>query len=101
MPGAARLSDIHICPLQTPGIPPTPHVGGMVIYGEPTVLINSLVAARMSDSLLCNGPPPHPDTILTGSSSVLIGGLPAARMGDITAMGGTIQMGAINVIIGG
>jgi uncharacterized Zn-binding protein involved in type VI secretion len=101
MPNAARISDVHVCPLQTPGTPPTPHVGGMVIAGAPNVLIGGLPAARVSDALLCNGVPPHPDTIIKGSATVLIGGLPAARMGDTTSVGGTIQMGAPTVIIGG
>ena len=25
---AARLGDMHTCPMQTPGTPPIPHVGG-------------------------------------------------------------------------
>lgn len=101
MAGAARVLDIHVCPLQTPGVPPTPHAGGMVMAGEPTVLIEGLPAARMNDELLCNGPPPHPDTIVLGSSSVFIGSFPAARMGDMTTLGGVLQMGATTVIIGG
>ena len=40
MPAAARLTDLHTCPMQTPGLPPIPHVGGPVIGpGVPTVLI--------------------------------------------------------------
>ena len=38
MPPAARLTDMHACPMQTPGLPPIPHVGGPVI-GLPTVII--------------------------------------------------------------
>jgi uncharacterized Zn-binding protein involved in type VI secretion len=62
------------------------------------VLIAKLPAARVGDMLVCVGPP---DTIVKGSSSVLIGGMPAARMGDTTAHGGTIMVGALNVLIGG
>ena len=100
MPGAATVTSVHVCPLQTPGTPPTPHAGGMVIKGAPNVLIGGLPAARVSDSLLCTGPPPHPDTIALGSTSVLIGGLPAAMMQSLTAEGGTIQTGCPTVIIG-
>ncbi|MEL6412942.1 MAG: PAAR domain-containing protein [Bacteroidota bacterium] len=102
MPDAARITDIHQCPLQTPGLPPIPHTaGGLVIQGCPTVLIGGLPAARVGDQLLCVGPPPHPDTVIVGSMTVLIGGMPAARMGDPTAMGGKVQLGLQTVDIGG
>ena len=99
MPPAARLTDMHVCPMVTPAVPPIPHVGGPVSGpGEPTVLIGKLPAARVGDMLVCVGPP---DAIVKGSSSVMIGGVPAARMGDSTAHGGTIVLGDPTVIIGG
>ena len=99
MPLAARLNDMHTCPMQTPGTPPVPHVGGPVIGpGEPTVLIEGIPAARVGDNAVCVGPP---DVIASGSTSVLIGGMPAARMGDSTAHGGSISIGAPTVEIGG
>ena len=102
MPPAAILLNKHMCPMITPGVPPIPHAGGgMVILGCPNVLIGKLPAARMADTLLCNGPPPHPDTIIKGSVSVLIGKKPAARMGDTTSMGGIILQGCPTVMIGG
>jgi uncharacterized Zn-binding protein involved in type VI secretion len=99
MPPAARITDFHECPMQTPAIVPIPHVGGPVIGpGEPTVLICDLPAARVGDMLVCVGPP---DSIVMGSATVMIGGMPAARMGDSTAHGGEIMLGAFNVMIGG
>ncbi|HWY39139.1 MAG TPA: PAAR domain-containing protein [Bacteroidia bacterium] len=100
MPAAARLTDFHECPMQTPAGPvPIPHVGGPVTGpGEPTVLIGGLPAARVGDMLVCVGPP---DSIVKGSATVMIGGVPAARMGDQTAHGGSILLGATNVMIGG
>ena len=99
MPLAARLNDMHTCPMQTPGTPPVPHVGGPIIGpGEPTVLIEGVPAARVGDNAVCVGPP---DVISAGSASVLIGGMPAARMGDATAHGGSILIGAPTVDIGG
>ncbi|MCB1354406.1 MAG: PAAR domain-containing protein [Rhodobacteraceae bacterium] len=99
MPPAARLTDMHTCPMQTPGVPPIPHVGGPVVGpGVPTVLIAGLPAAVVGDSLVCVGPP---DTIAKGSATVTIGGKPAARMGDTTAHGGSIVLGAPTVMIGG
>nr|WP_321357107.1 PAAR domain-containing protein [uncultured Draconibacterium sp.] len=97
MPPAARITDMHTCPMVNPG--PVPHVGGPVLPpGSPTVLIEGLPAARVGDMATCSGPP---DTIIVGSGTVLIGGMPAARVGDLTAHGGSIIMGSATVIIGG
>ena len=78
MQPAARVGDMHTCPMQTPGLPPIPHVGGPVLPpGCPTVLIGGMPAARVGDMAVCVGPF---DLIKTGSSTVLIGGKPAARL---------------------
>ena len=99
MPPAARLTDMHVCPMQTPGVPPIPHVGGPISGpGVPTVLIGNMPAAVLGDMAVCVGPP---DTIVKGSGTVMIGGKPAARMGDSCAHGGTIVMGFPTVMIGG
>lgn len=96
MPPAARVSDMHTCPMFNG---PVPHVGGPVLPpGAPTVLICGLPAARVTDLATCVGPP---DTIIVGSTTVLIGGLPAARMGDATAHGGVVVGGCPTVLIGG
>jgi len=95
---AARLGDMHICPMVTPGLPPIPHVGGPVTGpGVPTVLIGNQPAAVVGDMCVCVGPP---DMIAIGSTTVLIGGKPAARMGDTTAHGGSIVLGFPTVLIG-
>ncbi|MCW3119266.1 MAG: motif protein, partial [Chitinophagaceae bacterium] len=99
MPLAARLTDMHACPMQTNAVVPIPHVGGPIIGpGAPTVLIGRLPAAVLGDQLACVG---SPDTIVKGSSTVLISGKPAARVGDMTAHGGSIINGLPTVIIGG
>ncbi len=96
---AARLTDMHVCPMVTPGTPPIPHVGGPVTGpGAPTVLIGGMPAACVGDMCVCVGPP---STIILGSGTVLIQGRPAARMGDLTAHGGTITTGFPTVLIGG
>lgn len=97
MPPAARISDMHTCPMATPGTPPIPHVGGPISKGEPTVLIGFMPAARAFDTAVCVGPP---DTIAKGSLTVSIGYLQAARMGDPTMHGGLISVGCPTVIIG-
>lgn len=93
---AARLTDMHTCPMVT-GI--VPHVGGPISGpGQPTVLIANMPAAKVGDMCVCVGPP---DSIVKGSATVLIGNMPAARMGDSTSHGGVIVFGAPTVMIGG
>jgi uncharacterized Zn-binding protein involved in type VI secretion len=122
---AARIGDMHACPMWTAVIP---HVGGPIKGpGAPKVLIGRQIAARATDLAVCGGPPPPPippgtpapvalamsaafaaalagigppDVITLGSFKVLIGGLPAARMVDATAHGGSIVMGWPKVLIG-
>lgn len=94
MPPAARISDMHVCPLVNVLVP---HVGGPVTMGMPTVLIGMMPAARVGDMCTCVGPP---DPIVKGSPTVLIGGMMAARMGDITSHGGNIVVGFPTVLIG-
>ncbi len=96
---AARLTDMHVCPMVTPGLPPIPHVGGPVAApGAPTVLIAGLPAATIGCLCVCVGPP---DVVAMGSATVLMGGRPAARRGDMTAPGGSIVIGAPPVLVGG
>ena len=92
---AARVSDMHVCPMVTVLVP---HVGGPILPpGGVTVLICGLPAARMGDMAVCVGPP---DVIVIGSPTVLTVGMPQARMLDITAHGGTIVLGAPTVLVG-
>jgi uncharacterized Zn-binding protein involved in type VI secretion len=93
---AARVTDMHTCPLVDPG--PVPHVGGPIIPPcAVTVLIGGLPAARVTDLATCVGPL---DMIAIGSPTVLISGLPAARMGDMTGHGGVIIEGHPMVLVG-
>jgi uncharacterized Zn-binding protein involved in type VI secretion len=67
---AARVGDMHTCPMVTPGVPPVPHVGGPITGpGNPTVLIGGMPAARMGDSCTCTGPPA---AIVMGCPTVII-----------------------------
>lgn len=91
---AARITDMHTCPMVT-GI--VPHVGGPIIMGAPTVFTGMLPQARVSDTAVCVGPP---DMIALGSFTVFVNSLPAARMGDMTAHGGVIVSGMVTVLIG-
>jgi uncharacterized Zn-binding protein involved in type VI secretion len=94
MPPAARISDMHTCPMVT-GV--VPHVGGPIAMGFPTVMIGFMPAARVGDMAICAGPP---DAIALGSLTVFIGNMPAARMGDLTVHGGIVVMGFPTVMIG-
>ena len=99
MPPAARVTDLHVCPMVTPALPPIPHVGGPIFGpGVPTVMIGKQPAAVVGDNATCVGPP---DVIVKGSATVTIGGRPAARVGDLTAHGGQIAVGCPTVMIGG
>jgi len=95
---AARITDMHVCPMQSPAVPPIPHVGGPITGpGYPMVLIGGLPAVCIGDTAVCVGPP---DVIVAGAVTVLIGGRPAARMGDSCAHGGTIVLGCFTVLVG-
>ncbi len=95
---AARVGDMHTCPMQTPGVPPVPHVGGPITGpGVATVLIGKMPACVMGDMATCTGPP---DAVVKGSAGVLISGRPAARVGDTCAHGGVITVGCPTVLIG-
>ena len=95
---AARVTDLHVCPMQTPGIVPIPHVGGPIVGpGAATVLIGSLPAAVEGDMCVCIGPP---DKISKGSATVTCEGKAAASMGDATAHGGKLLSMCPTVLIG-
>jgi uncharacterized Zn-binding protein involved in type VI secretion len=95
MPPAARITDMHVCPMVTVLVP---HVGGPILPpGAPTVLIDFLPAATVTTMATCVGPP---DMIVMGSTGVMINFLPAARLGDPTVHGGVIVMGSPTCIIG-
>ena len=97
MKPAARLTDMHMCPMVIPGVPLIPHVGGPVMKGAATVLIGMMPAARQMDMAMCVGPPA---TIAMGPPPVLTENLMAARMGDPTMHGGMITVGCPTVLIG-
>ncbi len=65
-PAWRATADFHACPLFNG---PSPHVGGVVAVGSPTVLIEGLPAARQGD-LVAEGPP---NAIVLGEPTVLIG----------------------------
>ncbi|KQT17912.1 type VI secretion protein [Chryseobacterium sp. Leaf404] len=93
---AARVSDMHTCPMVNGTVP---HVGGPILPGgNASVLIGGMPAAVVGDSCVCTGPP---DSIVKGSSTVMIGGKPAVRAGDSTAHGGVVIAGCPTVNIGG
>jgi uncharacterized Zn-binding protein involved in type VI secretion len=85
---AARVTDMHVCPMVNVLVP---HVGGPILPpGGITTLIGGMPAARVTDMAVCVGPP---DVIVLGSFVTMIGGMPAARMTSLTAHGGVVVMG--------
>ncbi len=94
MPPAARVGDMHVCPMVTVLVP---HVGGPILPpGAVTVLLGGQPAARVGDIVTCVGPP---DVIVLGSFTVMFQGQPAAYMGSLTAHGGAVVMGYPMVMI--
>lgn len=94
MPPAARISDLHTCPMSDG---PKPHVGGPIVVGAPTVLTGLFPQARVGDMCVCVGPP---DAIAMGCPTVLVNSMMAARMGDQTVHAGVITLGFPTVLIG-
>lgn len=69
---AARMGDLHVCPMETPGTPPIPHVGGPILPPcSPTVLVGGQPQARIEDMALCVASPP--DVIMMGCMTVIVG----------------------------
>ncbi|MBT3376050.1 MAG: PAAR domain-containing protein [Lentisphaerae bacterium] len=97
---AARVGDMHACPMQTPGTPPIPHVGELFTRPGVPPRANRRYAGcgDQGHGHLHTGPP---DAIAKGSATVPAGGRSAARMGDSTAHGGAIVVGSPTVLIGG
>lgn len=79
--------------------PPVP-----LVSFSPNVIINGKGAGRQTDQYATHGcvaHPGHQGVIVGGSTKVDINGLPAARVGDAVSIGGAVQDGSPNVIIGG
>lgn len=93
---AARVSDMHTCPMVT-GI--IPHVGGPIMPPgiAPLVLVGGLPIATQGQPCLCIGPF---DLIATGVFTVRVHGMAAATLGSLTAHGGVVTTGFIPVEIG-
>jgi uncharacterized Zn-binding protein involved in type VI secretion len=66
-PAWRATADFHSCPLVDAAV--GAHVGGVVLVGSVTVLINNLPAARQGDII----GEPIPDSIVVGCPTVLIG----------------------------
>lgn len=73
----------------TPTPAPHPAMPLSIVNGQPSVLIGSMPAARVTDlsqpCMLAGCIPGGPGMIAKGSATVLIGGLPAARVSDMTS----------------
>lgn len=93
---AARITDMHLCPLVT-GL--VPHVGGAIAVGSPNVLTVGLPQARQNDLCVCVGPP---NALAKGSLTVYVNGLQAIRLGDLSLHGGQVAVvSQPSVLVGG
>jgi uncharacterized Zn-binding protein involved in type VI secretion len=68
MPAWRTLMDFHACPI-VKGV--VPDVGGVVMMGSPTVLINDMMACRVGDMVV--EIPGGPNPIVMGCFTVMIG----------------------------
>src|SRR5215468_9819592 len=68
MPAWRALMDFHACPIVKGLIP---DVGGMIMMGSPTVLINSMMACRVMDMVV--EIPGGPNPVAMGATNVCIG----------------------------
>ncbi len=68
LPAWRAAMDFHACPV-VKGV--VPDVGGTVAVGDPTVLINGMMACRMGDMVV--EVPGGPNPIVTGCPTVMIG----------------------------
>ena len=85
---AARMSDLHVCPMVTAAPTPVPHLGGPVIGpGVTNVWIGGLPAVTVGDMAICIGPP---DVITQGCSKVLIGSGSGLLSGGLSSISGAI-----------
>jgi uncharacterized Zn-binding protein involved in type VI secretion len=106
MAAAARVNDLVKGDPHAHGCPGCPHpVQGPIVTGSPTVFINGIPAARVSDigvHAVCCGP--NMFEIKMGSATVYINGKQAARKGDMTmhcsAYPGKVEVGSPDVDIG-
>ena len=47
----ARIGDMHVCPMVSPGVPPIPHVGGPIVGpGVPSVLVGGMPVGVLGDN---------------------------------------------------
>jgi len=64
-PAWRATADFHSCPAADP----KPHVGGVILVGSATVLINNLPAARLGDTITET----TPNVVVAGCPTVQIG----------------------------
>jgi uncharacterized Zn-binding protein involved in type VI secretion len=77
MPAWRATADMHLCPI-VKGV--VPDVGGVVMVGAPTVLINNMMACRMGDMVV--EIPGGPNPIAMGCPTVMIGPAAGSASGD-------------------
>jgi uncharacterized Zn-binding protein involved in type VI secretion len=68
MPAWRAMIDFHACPVVKALVP---DVGGMVLLGSPTVMINFMMACRVMDQVI--EVPGGPNPIVMGCPTVIIG----------------------------
>jgi uncharacterized Zn-binding protein involved in type VI secretion len=83
MPAWRAMIDFHACPIVKGLIP---DIGGMVMFGSPTVMIDFMMACRMGDMVV--EIPGGPNPIVVGCPTVMIGSAGSGSGGGAKAGGG-------------
>ena len=83
-------------------------VGGVILVGDPTVLVNgrpiAIVGAKVTPHPCCGAkgcPPTHCAAVTTSTNfTVLVGGKPIVSLGDLDTCGHPRILGSFDVIVG-
>jgi len=75
--------------------------GGLIVGGEPSVLVNNMPISVLGDAVVGHGENQHAaaSMLIGGPRTVIAGGIPVVRQGD-PATCGHISLGSLNVLIG-
>jgi uncharacterized Zn-binding protein involved in type VI secretion len=74
--------------------------GGVILTGDPTVLVNGRPVATIGARVTPHAPR-HPAALTTSTNkTVLVGGKPITTVGDIDTCGHPRLTGSTNVIVG-
>ncbi len=84
-----RVTDMYTNPLMQGATAP------IACPGSSSLFVASLPVVQMTDTLM-----PIPDMAIPGATTVMHNNLPLQVLGDLTAMGGSLLLGEMTVLVG-